>query len=256
MQADCLAFFILIIRHPHVLRLHGFFHDEGRIFMMLEFAGKGELYKIMSRLPNNHFDEEESAKLTAQMTDALAYLHHKNIIHRDIKPENLLMDLKGDLKVADFGWSVHAPSTRRTTMCGTLQYLAPEMVEKTEHDESVDLWSLGVLIYEFLYGQPPFEHDNPEEQKQRIRKVRYNFPKNPHSGKEEIPILAQEVISGLLKYKGSQRLPLNQVLLSSWIQKWQPNTFKHAIAGGYLWAPGQEPKKEKQSAAKYYSQLR
>lgn len=96
------------------------------------------------------------------MTDALAYLHSKNIIHRDIKPENLLMDLKGDLKVADFGWSVHAPTTRRTTMCGTLQYLAPEMVEKTEHDETVDLWSLGVLIYEFLYGAPPFEHPDTE----------------------------------------------------------------------------------------------
>jgi aurora kinase len=223
--------------------------------MMLEFAGKGELYKIMSKLPNNHFTEEESAKLSAQMTDALAYLHHKNIIHRDIKPENLLMDLKGDLKVADFGWSVHAPSTRRTTMCGTLQYLAPEMVEKTEHDESVDLWSLGVLIYEFLYGSPPFEHDDADEQKKAIKRVQYIFPKRSN-GKEYIPILAQEVISGLLKYRGSQRLQLNQVLLSSWMQKWQPNTIKHAIAGGYLWMPGQEPKKEKNSAAKYYNQLR
>lgn len=217
--------------------------------MMLEFAGKGELYKIMSRLPDCHFDEAESARLTAQMTDALAYLHHKNILHRDIKPENLLMDLKGDLKVADFGWSVHAPNTRRTTMCGTLQYLAPEMVEKTEHDESVDLWSLGVLIYEFLYGSPPFEHPDPEEQKQRIRKVRYTFPKD-HKGRDQIPILAQEVISGLLKYKGSQRLPLNQVLLSSWMQKWQPNTIKQAIAGGYLWMPGQEPKMEKLPATR------
>ena len=223
--------------------------------MMLEFAGKGELYKIMGRLPEGHFQEEEAARLSAQMTDALAYLHHKNVLHRDIKPENILMDLKGDLKLADFGWSVHAPTTRRTTMCGTLQYLAPEMVERTEHDETVDLWSLGVLIYEFLYGAPPFEHENPEEQQQRIRKVRYTFPKD-RQGKDLIPLLAQEVISGLLKYKGSQRLPLNQVLLSSWIQKWQPNTIKQAIAGGYLWMPGQEPKKEKQSAAKFYNQLR
>lgn len=239
------------LRHPHVLRLHGFFHDEGRIFMMLEFAGKGELYKIMSKLHDCHFDEETAAKLTAQMTDALAYLHSKNIIHRDIKPENLLMDLKGDLKVADFGWSVHAPTTRRTTMCGTLQYLAPEMVEKTEHDETVDLWSLGVLIYEFLYGSPPFEHPDTEEQKQRIRKVRYHFPKDRH-GRDCIPILAQEVISGLLKYRGQDRLPLNQVLLSSWMQKWQPNTIKQAIAGGYLWMPGKEPKKQRHPAAPRY----
>lgn len=240
------------LRHPHVLRLHGFFHDEGRIFMMLEFAGKGELYKIMSKIPNNHFDEQTAAKLTAQMTDALAYLHHKNVIHRDIKPENLLMDLKGDLKVADFGWSVHAPTTRRTTMCGTLQYLAPEMVEKTEHDETVDLWSLGVLIYEFLYGAPPFEHPDPDEQKQRIRKVRYSFPKD-RNGRDLIPVLAQEIISGLLKYRGADRMPLNQVLLSSWMQKWQPNTIKHAIAGGYLWMPGKEPKKERNPAPSRYT---
>jgi aurora kinase, other len=240
------------LRHPHVLRLHGFFHDEGRIFMMLEFAGKGELYKIMSKLPDCHFDEETAAKLTAQMTDALAYLHHKNVIHRDIKPENLLMDLKGDLKVADFGWSVHAPTTRRTTMCGTLQYLAPEMVEKTEHDETVDLWSLGVLIYEFLHGTPPFEHPDPEEQKQRIRKVRYTFPKD-RQGKDYIPILSQEIISGLLKYRGSDRMPLNQVLLSSWMQKWQPNTIKQAIAGGYMWMPGKEPRKERHPASSRFA---
>lgn len=85
------------------------------------------------------------------------YLHSKHVIHRDIKPENLLLGLKGELKIADFGWSVHAPNTRRKTLCGTLDYLPPEMVEGKEHGECVDLWSLGVLCYEFLVGQPPFE---------------------------------------------------------------------------------------------------
>jgi len=76
----------------------------------------------------------------AQLADALLYCHSKKVIHRDIKPENLLVNIKGDLKIADFGWSVHAPSSRRSTLCGTLDYLPPEMVENKQHDEKV--WNI------------------------------------------------------------------------------------------------------------------
>lgn len=89
------------------------------------------------------------------LAGALQYCHTKHVIHRDIKPENLLLDLKGELKIADFGWSVHAPNSRRTTMCGTLDYLPPEMVEGKAHNETVDVWSLGVLMYEFLVRCAP-----------------------------------------------------------------------------------------------------
>ena len=78
-------------------------------------------------------------------------------MHRDIKPENILIGINGELKIGDFGWSVHAPSNRRNTLCGTLDYLPPEMVENREHTDKVDLWALGVLTYEFLVGAPPFE---------------------------------------------------------------------------------------------------
>jgi len=91
------------------------------------------------------------------MANALHYLHKKHVIHRDIKPENILISIGGEIKISDFGWSVHAPSSRRTTLCGTLDYLPPEMVEGKDHNEKVDLWSLGVLAYEFLVGSPPFE---------------------------------------------------------------------------------------------------
>lgn len=128
-------------RHPHILRLYGYFHDEKRIFLMLEFAGKGELYKQLQR--HGRFSEKRSSRVggfphqgpssgqltphasiiiqyVAQMADALAYLHRKHVIHRDIKPENLLLGVNGELKIGDFGWSVHAPGNRRTTLCGTL----------------------------------------------------------------------------------------------------------------------------------------
>lgn len=94
---------------------------------------------------------------------ALGYCHTKHVIHRDIKPENLLVGLDGQLKIADFGWSVHAPNKRRRTLCGTLDYLPPEMVEGREHDVGVDIWGLGVLTYEFLFGNPPFEAAGHQE---------------------------------------------------------------------------------------------
>ncbi|KAJ8974218.1 hypothetical protein NQ317_018141 [Molorchus minor] len=129
------------LRHPNILRMYGYFHDESRVYLILEYA------------PN----EDVCAKYIAQIADALRYCHTKKVIHRDIKPENLLLDAKGEIKIADFGWSVHPPSSRRTTLCGTLDYLPPEMVCGKTHNEKVDLWSLGVLCYEFLTGKPPFE---------------------------------------------------------------------------------------------------
>lgn len=79
---------------------------------------------------------------------ALIYLHAKNVIHRDIKPENILLGHDDQVKIADFGWSVHEPNSQRTTLCGTMDYLSPEMVQGHPHTNKVDLWSIGVLTYE------------------------------------------------------------------------------------------------------------
>ena len=165
------------LRHPNILRLYGHFHDRKRIFLILEFAGKGELYKLLRK--ENRFSEWKAAQYIAQMAAALKYLHKKHVMHRDIKPENILVGIHGEIKISDFGWSVHAPNNRRNTMCGTLDYLPPEMLKpgsaENFYNEKVDLWSLGVLTYEFLVGAAPFE-DEPVITQRRIARGEMTVP--------------------------------------------------------------------------------
>lgn len=198
------------LRHPHVLRLYGYFHDKTRVYLILEYAPQGELYKELQKA--NRFDDKRAATYIAQMAHALQYCHKKRVIHRDIKPENILLGLKGELKIADFGWSVHAPTSRRNTLCGTLDYLPPEMIESRPHDEKVDLWSLGVLCYEFLVGKPPFEAEGHSETYKRITKVKYQVPAYVSEG-------AADLIAKLLRHDPHQRLSLEGVMKHPWIQK-------------------------------------
>lgn len=165
------------LAHTNILRLYGHFHDAKRIFLILEFAAQGELYKHLRKAQK--FPEWRAAQYIAQMTSALRYLHSKHIMHRDIKPENILVGIHGEIKISDFGWSVHAPNNRRNTMCGTLDYLPPEMVkpgsQDNYYDEKVDIWSLGVLMYEFLCGEAPFE-DTPVMTQRRIARCEMTVP--------------------------------------------------------------------------------
>ncbi|ETW04364.1 AUR protein kinase, variant [Aphanomyces invadans] len=123
------------LRHKNILRLFGYFYDEKRIYLIIEFAAHGELYKKLQKA--GRFSEERSARYVRDIALTLAFMHSKHVIHRDIKPENLLIGFHGELKLADFGWSVHSPTSRRNTLCGTLDYLPPEMVENKPHDEMV-----------------------------------------------------------------------------------------------------------------------
>ncbi|CAF4581581.1 unnamed protein product, partial [Rotaria socialis] len=135
------------LKHPNILRLYGFFHDDQRIFLLLEYAPGGELYRRMQK--EKILRESEAAGYVYQLCNALSYLHSKQIIHRDIKPENILIGVYGILKLADFGWSAERTETnKRTTLCGTLDYLAPEMLNGSGYDEKIDLWCLGVFTYE------------------------------------------------------------------------------------------------------------
>ncbi|XP_062261675.1 aurora kinase A [Platichthys flesus] len=198
------------LRHPNILRLYGYFHDTSRVYLILEFAPRGELYGELQRC--GKFPEDRSATYIMELADALNYCHTKKVIHRDIKPENLLLGANGELKIADFGWSVHTPSSRRSTLCGTLDYLPPEMIEGKTHDEKVDLWSLGVLCYEFLVGKPPFETKSHDDTYRRISRVEYTYPAH-----FDISDGAKHLVAQLLKHNPMHRLPIQGVLTHPWV---------------------------------------
>lgn len=198
------------LRHRNILRMYGYFYDSKRIYLILEYSPGGELYKELTK--RGRFSEKTSAKYISDLSSALAYCHKKHIIHRDIKPENLLVGFRGEIKIADFGWSVHAPSSRRNTLCGTLDYLPPEMVEGREHDEQVDVWSLGVLLYEFLVGNPPFEAEGHNATYRRIQRVDLRFPRGLS---EE----SMDLIKKLLQKDPKKRLPLESIPHHPWILK-------------------------------------
>ncbi|PBP27024.1 threonine protein kinase [Diplocarpon rosae] len=206
------------LRHPNILQLYGHFHDSKRIFLILEFAGKGELYKHLRR--ENRFPEWKAAQYIAQMAAALKFLHKKHVMHRDIKPENILVGIHGEIKISDFGWSVHAPNNRRNTMCGTLDYLPPEMIKPGSQDnyysEKVDLWSLGVLTYEFLVGEAPFE-DTPVMTQRKIARGEMTVP-------SFVSPEAKDLIKRLLVLDPEKRIPLEQVQKHPWI-------IKHCVKG-------------------------
>jgi len=216
------------LAHPHILRLHGAFHDEARVVLVLEHAPRGELYRDLRRAGT--FPEARSARYVAALAGALAYCHAKHVIHRDIKPENLLLGLGGEVKVGDFGWSVHAPSGRRRTLCGTLDYLPPEMVAGGLHGPPADVWCLGVLAYEFLTGRPPFEAAGQAETYRRILKVDLGWPEDGEEGAGGGPVPpisaeAKDLITRLLAREPSDRLSLGEVLAHPWV-------VRHAGGGG------------------------
>lgn len=195
------------LRHSNILRLYGYFHDSKYVYLILEYAPNGEIYKILRS--KGSFDEQKAAQYIFQLANALKYLHSRQVIHRDIKPENLLLGLKEELKIADFGWSIHT-QTRRRTLCGTIDYLFPEMVEGRNHDEKVDMWSLGVLCYELLTGSPPFENENNRETYRRIVNVELQYP-------DKISREAKDLISKLLQKEPADRISLEDVLAHPWI---------------------------------------
>merc|ERR1712224_417273 len=146
-----------MIDHPFIVNVLTTFQDEKRLFMLIEFVNGGELFahlRLEGRLPNDH------AKFFAgEIILAFAYLHTLNIIYRDLKPENCVIDAEGHLKLCDFGFA-KIVEEKTWTICGTPEYICPEIVQSKGHGKGADWWALGILLFEMLAGYPPFYDDN------------------------------------------------------------------------------------------------
>lgn len=142
------------------------------------------------------------------MIDALEYCHQNNVLHRDIKPENILVGYNHELKISDFGWSVHSSISQ--TFCGTIDYVPPEMLNRQSYDHNVDLWSLGILTYELICGKPPFEAEKTETTYQKIKTLDYTFP-------DHVSPESRNFISKFLVLVPSQRMPLAVARNHVWI---------------------------------------
>lgn len=214
------------LRHINVLRLYNWFQDDECVYLMLEYAEGGELYKRLQQ--RGRFSEIRAAWYMNQAVDAIQYIHNLGVLHRDIKPENILLGHKDVLKIADFGWSVisggqnHSGQLEtRKTLCGTLDYLAPEMIRGDRHDYRCDVWTLGVLMYEFIVGCAPFEAPAQSETHRKIKTETPNFPTlmSGNGDRCEVSTLAQDLICGMLQKEARDRISLRDVQLHPWMRR-------------------------------------
>ncbi|KAH9949285.1 kinase-like protein [Amylocystis lapponica] len=143
------------VQHPFIINLWGTFQDTSNLYMVMDFVPGGELFTLLRR--SNRFPDPVAKFYAAEVALALNYLHSLDIIYRDLKPENILLSSDGHIKITDFGFAKYC-NTTAWTLCGTPDYLAPEIISNARYNKSVDWYALGVLIFEMLSGLPPF-HD-------------------------------------------------------------------------------------------------
>lgn len=162
-----------VANFPFLVNMFGCSQDEKCLYFVLEFVVGGEFFTHLRS--SGRFSEETSRFYTSEILLSIEYLHNQDIIYRDLKPENLLLDKEGHVKITDFGFAKRIDH-RTYTLCGTPDYLAPEIILNKGHGKPVDWWATGVLIYEMLAGYPPFYDDDPMGTYQKILHGRLEFP--------------------------------------------------------------------------------
>lgn len=161
------------LNHPFIVNLKGMTQDSAMIYFLLEYIPGGELFTILRM--GGSFPNDQARFYSSHIIAIFDYLHNKGIIYRDLKPENILINNNGYLKLTDFGFAKKVDG-KTYTLCGTPEYLAPEIILNKGHSHPVDWWTLGILIYEMIVGIDPFNDEDPMQVYQKIIKGKVKFP--------------------------------------------------------------------------------
>jgi serine/threonine protein kinase len=200
--------------HQNIIKLYSVYEDDETINIILEYAKGGNLYQLIKD-EKNGFSESQAFDYFIQVINAVYYLHSNNIIHRDIKPENILIGDDNKLKLCDFGWAKELTLENRSTFCGTMEYMAPEIVGSENYDYSVDIWSLGILLYEMLFGHSPFNGKDTNNIILNIKSHELNYDDT----NKKISNSCKDLIQKLLNMNPQKRLKIKDILEHPFIKK-------------------------------------
>ena len=203
-------------QHPHIIQMKDFYEDDLAIYIVLELASNGSLFQYQN--VKGCFTEKEAFVYFFQTLIGIDYLHYHEILHRDLKLENLLLDKDYNIKICDFGWSMENSHLKKEKLCytGTLQYMAPEMLRLKSYDHKVDIWALGVLLYEITHGKSPFHGEDNNELQRKV--LAYNETNQAYSSSISKELV--EMIHSMLRANPFERAELDVIFESGWIKFW------------------------------------
>ncbi|ELU12783.1 hypothetical protein CAPTEDRAFT_221177 [Capitella teleta] len=201
------------LKHPSILELYNYFEDEAYVYLVLEMCHNGELYSYL-RANSRVLSEDEARHYLGQVVKGLLYLQSHNILHRDLTLANLLLTRDMDAKIADFGLATQltVPGEKHFTLCGTPNYISPEIATRSAHGLEADVWSVGCMLYTLVVGQPPFDTEGVKSTLNRVISADFELP--DHLSKE-----AKHLISCLLKKNPKERMPLEHILQHPFLTK-------------------------------------